>query len=147
MGTIQIIGTLPLGTAMIALLLVPQAIDASNEARSKSYTVMNMVTTDGFPTEARSMSYTVSNMLSTPPIFTEPASRAYTVTSENPPLPGDCDGDAWITPLDYKCFSECLTGPYGGILPQCSPSDLHRDGDVDLRDFVEFEKFNPGPEI
>jgi hypothetical protein len=40
--------------------------------------------------------------------------------------------------VDYATFHACLTGPGGGLLPDCQPADLDTDNDVDLRDFTAF---------
>ena len=55
-----------------------------------------------------------------------------------PPVPGDYDGDGDVDLDDYANFPDCLTGPGGGILPDCDPFDLDADGDVDLQDFGGF---------
>ncbi len=57
-----------------------------------------------------------------------------------PPLPGDYDGDGDVDLDDYANFPGCLTGPGGGILPDCDPFDSDADVDVDLQDFVSFQE-------
>jgi hypothetical protein len=55
-------------------------------------------------------------------------------------VPGDCDGDGDVDLADYACFLDCLTGPDGGLLPDCGPFDFDSDSDVDLRDLAIFQE-------
>ena len=62
------------------------------------------------------------------------------------PGPGDIDGDGDADLIDFRAFSECLSGPGGTPYPpvpmtaeDCrGPFDFDVDGDVDLDDFAEF---------
>ncbi len=56
------------------------------------------------------------------------------------PTPGDCDEDSDVDMFDFACFVDCMTGPGGGLLPDCEGLDFDEDGDVDLLDFAEFQK-------
>jgi hypothetical protein len=51
---------------------------------------------------------------------------------------GDLDQDANVNLDDHDLFSDCLTGPGGGVLPGCDRADLDEDVDVDLDDFQAF---------
>lgn len=57
-----------------------------------------------------------------------------------PILPGDCDGDGDVDPIDYTGLNSCFLGPGGGLDPECDCFDLDDNGDVDLRDFAEFQR-------
>jgi hypothetical protein len=37
-------------------------------------------------------------------------------------------------------FFACLTGPGGGVGPECGDFDADDDGDVDLTDFARFQQ-------
>jgi hypothetical protein len=52
---------------------------------------------------------------------------------------GDFDGDADVDIDDYVIVHDCLTGPEGGILPDCGPVDLGGDDDVDIHDLAAFQ--------
>ena len=54
-------------------------------------------------------------------------------------LRGDCDADYVVGLADYFVLSGCITGPSGGLLPDCQCADLDEDGDVDLKDFTLFQ--------
>lgn len=47
---------------------------------------------------------------------------------------GDYDGDLDIDLMDYEEFLNCVTGPGGGILPDCDIFDFDGDDDVDFED-------------
>ena len=53
-------------------------------------------------------------------------------------LPGDADGDGQVNLQDHRSFVDCLTGPDGGLLPNCAVFDFDIDMDVDLADFEAF---------
>jgi len=53
-------------------------------------------------------------------------------------LPGDADGDGQVNLQDHRSFVDCLTGPGGGLLPNCAVFDFDIDMDVDLEDFEAF---------
>ncbi|HUN81307.1 MAG TPA: hypothetical protein VMV81_07325 [Phycisphaerae bacterium] len=55
-------------------------------------------------------------------------------------LPDDYDGDGLLTPIDCAHFSECYSGagvPDSG--PPCDVFDQDADGDVDCRDWINFQ--------
>jgi hypothetical protein len=57
-----------------------------------------------------------------------------------PPVVGDLDGDGDLDIADYAIFAGCMTGPNGGLLAGCGPSDLDADrADVDLPDYSQFQ--------
>lgn len=57
---------------------------------------------------------------------------------------GDMDGDHDVDIDDWRWFSLCLSGPWGGIAPECAAADIDLDGDVDLRDVQRFlNHFSP----
>ncbi|MCP4590436.1 MAG: hypothetical protein GY842_06820 [bacterium] len=58
-----------------------------------------------------------------------------TLTVDAPP-PGDLDADCDVDLIDYQIFAACLTGPEGGIPPDCSAANLEANADIDLRDFA-----------
>ena len=47
---------------------------------------------------------------------------------------GDRDGDTDL--FDYDMFADCVTGPGGGVSPECIFFDMDADGDVDHHDFA-----------
>ncbi|HNO77473.1 MAG TPA: hypothetical protein PKN33_05375 [Phycisphaerae bacterium] len=53
---------------------------------------------------------------------------------------GDFGNSGTVDLYDYRRFSECASGPAGGIGTDCACFDLDSDGDVDARDFAEFQK-------
>jgi hypothetical protein len=53
-------------------------------------------------------------------------------------LPGDLNHDAHINLADHALWTECMTGPGGGVPADCAGADLQLDDDVDLADFAEF---------
>ncbi len=53
-------------------------------------------------------------------------------------VPGDIDGDGDVDADDFTDWSDCMTGPAGGIPVDCDGYDLDLDGDVDLMDFGQF---------
>ena len=54
--------------------------------------------------------------------------------------PGDCNATGIADLLDHADFSDCLTGPGGGLAaPDCDCFDVDNDGDNDLLDFAEFQ--------
>ena len=53
---------------------------------------------------------------------------------------GDCNCDSAVNLFDFGAFTDCLTGPGGGLIePGCICFDLDRDEDVDLDDFLAFQ--------
>jgi hypothetical protein len=58
--------------------------------------------------------------------------------------PGDIDCDGTVTTTDFQGFGECMTGAGGGPVDNyCSCVDFPEsppDGDVDLRDFILFQR-------
>ncbi len=54
---------------------------------------------------------------------------------------GDLNGDGLIDAADLALFANCFTGPGPNIAlpPDCSPSDLDADTDVDLADFARLQ--------
>ena len=67
------------------------------------------------------------------------------VCAENPGH--EVCGDVWsfTTESDFECFADCLLGPAGGLGANCDPFDFDGDGDVDLKDFAEFQEAFTGP--
>ncbi len=53
---------------------------------------------------------------------------------------GDLTGDGHVDAQDSASFMECVTGPDGGLLSGCDCADTDSDGDVDLKDFAEFQR-------
>jgi formylglycine-generating enzyme required for sulfatase activity len=51
---------------------------------------------------------------------------------------GDSNGDGNIDLADYDAFAVCLSGPDGGLLPDCAVFDFDSDLDVDDFDFAMF---------
>ncbi len=51
------------------------------------------------------------------------------------PRPGDFDEDGDTDEDDFAMFAPCITGPGGGVHPDCEPGDIDLDNDVDLDDF------------
>ncbi|HNQ23776.1 MAG TPA: M14 family zinc carboxypeptidase [Phycisphaerae bacterium] len=60
-------------------------------------------------------------------------------------LPADYNGDGNVDLPDYAAFSDCLTGPDGGVLPGCAIFELTGDADVDLDDLAAFQRLFTGP--
>lgn len=56
-----------------------------------------------------------------------------------PSNPGDFDDDGDVDLDDYSTLATCMTGPNGGVPPDCHPADLDQDDDVDLQDMARFE--------
>ncbi len=55
-------------------------------------------------------------------------------------LLGDHDADGDVDLFDYEQFLECVTGPGGGLLPDCEAFDFNADNDVDLADQGRFQR-------
>ncbi|MBN2445151.1 MAG: hypothetical protein JXO22_00370 [Phycisphaerae bacterium] len=53
---------------------------------------------------------------------------------------GDCDSSGVIDIDDFATLDSCTQGPDVSMEPGCECIDLDRDGDVDLRDFVGFQR-------
>jgi len=51
-------------------------------------------------------------------------------------LAGDCNADNAVGLADYAQFAACMTGPGGGVPPDCACADADNDGDVDVADFA-----------
>ncbi len=66
-----------------------------------------------------------------------PAGLVVTV-SQQAILPGNCDLNPQINAVDFKCLSECLTGPSIAYEEGCDTFDLDNDGDVDMDDVRVF---------
>ncbi len=52
---------------------------------------------------------------------------------------GDWDDNGTVDLDDFSHWGECMTGPNGGILPDCDRFDFQPDTDVDLEDFGGFQ--------
>ena len=62
----------------------------------------------------------------------------------SPPVFGDGDQDGDVDLADWSLMAGCLTGPDGGLPPDCSAFDLDADGDVDLVDHRLFQQLFQG---
>ena len=62
----------------------------------------------------------------------------------SPPLFADGDQDGDVDLADWSLMSSCLTGPDGGLAPDCDVFDLDADGDVDLEDHRFFQQLFQG---
>lgn len=71
-------------------------------------------------------------------------STSATLTVNSPGL-GDNDLDCDTDLSDFAQFPACMTGPDGGLLPDCELFDLDGDGDVDARDGWLFQAAFTGP--
>jgi len=58
----------------------------------------------------------------------------------SPPVFGDGDQDGDVDLADWSLMAGCLTGPDGGLPPDCGVFDLDWDGDVDLADHRFFQQ-------
>lgn len=121
------------------------------DVSSASYTVTNLLGTPEHFIAATSHSYTVTNNLSDGTIYSEATSPSITVIQSEPVVRGDCNWDTYVTIQDYSCLAACVSGPNGGVLPSpcdgcvpCCLYDFDLDGNVDLCDFAEFQKFYRG---
>jgi len=57
---------------------------------------------------------------------------------------GDFNGDADILFADYEFFNDCMQGPDVSVAGDCLAADDNLDTDVDMGDFVEFQRvFGP----
>ena len=45
---------------------------------------------------------------------------------------------------DWLLMAGCLTGPDGGLAPDCDVFDLDWDGDVDVADYALFQQLFQG---
>ncbi|MCA9253430.1 MAG: hypothetical protein KDA54_20045, partial [Phycisphaerales bacterium] len=52
---------------------------------------------------------------------------------------GDFGNNGDVDLADYARFADCVSGPSGGQGPNCGCFDLDSDGDIDARDFAEFQ--------
>lgn len=59
------------------------------------------------------------------------------------PADVDCDGDVDLH--DFSSMLECVSGPGGGLLPECGTFDLDGDHDVDWIDFGRMQRVFTGP--
>ncbi|MCH7700451.1 MAG: VCBS repeat-containing protein [Planctomycetes bacterium] len=53
--------------------------------------------------------------------------------------PGDLDNDCDVDLLDFAGFTDCMSGPEGGVFVGCQPFDFDGDDDVDMADFELFQ--------
>ncbi len=53
---------------------------------------------------------------------------------------GDFGNDGTVDLDDYRRFTPCMNGPAELLGPDCECFDLDSDGDVDTRDFAEFQR-------
>lgn len=75
-----------------------------------------------------------------PASATYPATAAMTVVAGF----GDSNGDTLVNDLDTPDFAACVTGPNGGILPDCDVFNVDFDNDVDMIDAQAFTQvFGP----
>ena len=51
-------------------------------------------------------------------------------------IAGDDDRDGDTDLFDYDMFADCVTGPGGGVSPECTFFDMDADGDVDHHDYA-----------
>jgi len=58
---------------------------------------------------------------------------------------GDADGDGRVDYDDLTALADCLTGPRGGVFPDCGTLDFDGDDDVDLADVAAFQQAFTGP--
>jgi hypothetical protein len=49
-------------------------------------------------------------------------------------IPGDGDGDGDVDLFDVEAYFDCVTGPGGGVPPNCDTFDFDDDGDIDFVD-------------
>ena len=56
---------------------------------------------------------------------------------------GDVDRDGDLADLD-RLF-DCLTGPGGAPSEECTHADIDGDGDVDAKDFADYQRHYTGP--
>ncbi|MCB9849203.1 MAG: thrombospondin type 3 repeat-containing protein [Phycisphaerales bacterium] len=52
---------------------------------------------------------------------------------------GDIGNDGDVDLADYARFASCLSGPSGGLAPNCACFDQDNDGDVDMVDYSKFQ--------
>ena len=53
---------------------------------------------------------------------------------------GDCNCDSAVNLFDFDAFTDCMSGPGGGLpAPECVCFDFDGDADVDLIDFGLFQ--------
>ena len=54
--------------------------------------------------------------------------------------PGDCNATGIADLFDHGDFTDCLTGPDGGLpMPDCNCFDVDNDNDADLLDFAALQ--------
>jgi len=73
--------------------------------------------------------------------FTDASQGVYRIS---PPVFGDGDQDGDLDLADWSLMAGCLTGPDGGLPPDCGVFDLDWDGDVDLTDHRFFQQLFQG---
>jgi len=73
----------------------------------------------------------------------EAAAAGASIAYDGACVVGDIDLDEDIDLDDHAVFVLCMTGPGGGVLPDCAPADLDHDDDVDLGDFQVFQREFP----
>jgi len=63
----------------------------------------------------------------------------FTILGQQVAATGDADGDGDVDLEDHAAFMACLTGPGGGLDPDCPVFDWNDDYDVDLEDAARFQ--------
>ena len=58
--------------------------------------------------------------------------------------PADADGDGDVDLANCAEFLACMTGPAGGLAPECGCYDADEDDDVDQKDFAAFQEVFTG---
>ncbi len=69
----------------------------------------------------------------------EAAAVGVSIAYEGLCVVGDIDLDGDVDLADHSILANCLTGPGGGILPDCDTANIDGDKDVDLGDFQVFQ--------
>ena len=81
--------------------------------------------------------------LSPPPRHMNALDLVNAVTTGTSAVPGDLNCDGFVDQYDTDLLTRCMTGPGGGpVQGHCASGDFPTsppDGDIDLRDFAEFQ--------